>query len=55
MEWRPFRGNLLELLTDNPGTIEVENAYMKDFRQRLKSLVFSDSQVEVISGAGGES
>ncbi len=36
---QPFRRMLLDLLTDNPGTIEVEKAYLKDFRQGLKSLV----------------
>jgi arylsulfatase A-like enzyme len=36
---QPFRRMLLDLLTDNPGSIEVENAYMKAFRQGLKSLV----------------
>jgi hypothetical protein len=30
---------LLDLLTDNPGSPEVENAYMRAFRQSLKSLV----------------
>jgi arylsulfatase A-like enzyme len=34
-----FRRMLLKLLTDNPGSIEVENAYLKPFRQRLKTLV----------------
>jgi arylsulfatase A-like enzyme len=34
-----FRRILLKLLTDNPGSIEVENAYLKPFRQRLKTLV----------------
>ena len=36
---QPFRRMLLDLLTDNPGSIEVENAYLKAFRQGLKSLV----------------
>ena len=30
---------LLDVLTDNPGSIEVENAYLKPYRQWLKSLV----------------
>jgi arylsulfatase A-like enzyme len=34
-----FRRMLLKLLTDNPGSIEVENAYMKPYRQWLKILV----------------
>ena len=38
-----FRRMLLDVLTDNPGSIEVENAYLKPFRQWLKSLVQADS------------
>ena len=34
-----FRKMLLDVLTDNPGSIEVENTYLKAYRQRLKSLV----------------
>ena len=34
-----FRRTLLDMLTDTPGSIEVENAYLKAYRQRLKSLV----------------
>jgi arylsulfatase A-like enzyme len=34
-----FRRILLETLTDEPGSIEVENAYLKPFRLWLKSLV----------------
>jgi arylsulfatase A-like enzyme len=34
-----FRRLLLRVLTDNPGSIEVEKAYLKTFRQSLKSLV----------------
>ncbi len=34
-----FRSRLLKVLTDNPGSIEVENAYLKSYRQWLQSLV----------------
>ena len=30
---------LLDVLTDNPGSIEVEKAYLKAYRQWLKDLV----------------
>ena len=30
---------LLDALTDNPGSIEMEDTYLKAYRQRLKSLV----------------
>ena len=35
----PFRKMLLNLLTDNPGSIEIENAYLNVYRQRLKAVV----------------
>ena len=38
-----FRRMLLNELTDNPGSIEVENAYLKPYRQWLKSLVQTSS------------
>ena len=34
-----FRRMLLEVLTDDPGSIEVEKAYLGTYRQWLKSLV----------------
>ena len=34
-----FRRMLLEVLTANPGSIEVEKAYLKPYRQWLTSLV----------------
>ncbi len=43
-----FRRLLLEVLTDNRGSIEVENAYMKAFRKTLKSLVESPTSVTAI-------
>jgi hypothetical protein len=41
-----FRKLLLDVLTENPGSIEVENAYLKPYRQWLKSLVQTDTQPE---------
>jgi hypothetical protein len=38
-----FRRVLLDTLTDDRGTTEVENAYLKPYRQRLKSLVQASS------------
>jgi arylsulfatase A-like enzyme len=35
----PFRRLLLKVLTENPGTVEVERAYLKSFRQSLETLV----------------
>jgi hypothetical protein len=34
-----FRRMLLKVLSDNPGSIEVENAYLKAYRQTLASMV----------------
>ena len=34
-----YRKMLLDALTDNPGSIEMENTYLKSYRQRLKSIV----------------
>jgi arylsulfatase A-like enzyme len=36
---RPFRRQLLEVLTDNPGSVEVEKAYLKAYRKWLEALV----------------
>ena len=47
-EAEPFRRMLLEVLTSNPGSIEVENAYMKAFRQGLRSLVESPARATAI-------
>jgi arylsulfatase A-like enzyme len=38
-----YRKMLLDALTDDPGSIEVENAYLKAYRQRLKSIVEQNS------------
>ena len=34
-----FRRMLLEVLTENPGSIEVEKAYLETYRQWLEALV----------------
>ncbi len=34
-----LRKTLLEVLADSPGSIDVENTYLKSFRQQLQSLV----------------
>jgi arylsulfatase A-like enzyme len=34
-----FRKHLLEVLTENPGSVEVERAYLSHFRERLRDLV----------------
>ena len=36
---RPFRRQLLEVLTNNPGSAEVEKAYLEPYRNWLESLV----------------
>ena len=38
-----FRRMLLKELTESPGSIEVENAYLKPYKQWLKSLVQTNS------------
>ena len=47
---RPFRKMLLEVLTDNPGTIEVDNAYLGAYKQRLKALIAESSPRRVAAG-----
>jgi hypothetical protein len=39
-------------LTDNPGSIEVEDAYLKPYRQWLKSLVQVSSPAGPMAAAG---
>jgi hypothetical protein len=34
-----YRRMLLEVLTANPGSIEVEGAYLKSYRRDLKALI----------------
>ncbi len=45
-----FRRMLLEVLTDNPGSIEVENAYLEPYRQWLKALIQESSPRRVAAG-----
>jgi arylsulfatase A-like enzyme len=46
-----FRRMLLEVLTDNPGSIEVEKAYLESFRQDLKALIQESSPQRVAVGS----
>jgi len=39
-----FRKRLLDVLTDNPGSIKVEKAYLEPYRKWLESLVQGDSE-----------
>ena len=41
---------LLEVLTDNPGSIEVEKAYLEAYRQGLKALIQESSPQQVAAG-----
>ena len=41
-----FRRMLLEVLTDNPGSIEVEKTYLEPYRQWLKALIQESSAHE---------
>jgi arylsulfatase A-like enzyme len=45
-----FRRKLLEVLTDNPGSIEAEQAYLKPYRQELKALIQESSPQRVADG-----
>jgi arylsulfatase A-like enzyme len=45
-----FRRMLLEMLTDNPGSNEVEEFYLKTYRQGLKALVQESSSRQVAAG-----
>jgi arylsulfatase A-like enzyme len=38
-----FRKRLLKVLSDDPGPVEVERAYLQTYRQRLKSAVGEDA------------
>ncbi len=42
---------LLEVLTDNPGSVEVEEAYLKSYRQWLAALVHRPDSTIAISAA----
>jgi hypothetical protein len=45
-----FRKMLFEVLTDNPGSIEVEKAYLEDYKQRLRALIPDSSLPRVAAG-----
>ncbi len=45
-----FRRMLLEVLTENPGSIEVEEAYLEPYRQGLKALIQESSPQRVAAG-----
>ena len=36
---RAFRGELLDILKDEPGSIEVERTYLNPYRRRLESVI----------------
>ena len=46
-----FRKALLDMLTQNPGSTEVEAAYLKSYRQRLEDLVAQPDPATTISAA----
>jgi arylsulfatase A-like enzyme len=46
-----FRRMLLEMLTDNPGSVEVEETYLKSYRQWLSTLVHDSDRTIAISAA----
>ncbi len=45
-----FRKKLLEVLTDNPGSIEVNKAYLDAYKQGLKALIAESSPRRVAAG-----
>jgi hypothetical protein len=45
-----FRKMLLEALTDNPGSIEVEKAYLEAYKQGLHALIPDSSLRRVAAG-----
>ena len=45
-----FRKMLLEVLTENPGSIEAEGTYLEPYRQGLKALVQEGSPPQVAAG-----
>ena len=46
-----FRKLLLEMLTDNPGSAEVETAYLKSYREWLEALVHEGDATVAVSDA----
>ena len=47
----PFRKMLLEVLTANPGSVEVERAYLEPYRKWLEALVQSPPEPIATSAA----
>jgi arylsulfatase A-like enzyme len=45
-----FRKTLLEVLTENPGSVEVEEAYLDAYKQALKAIIPESSPRRVASG-----
>ena len=45
-----FRKMLVEVLTDNPGSIEVDKAYLEAYKQGLKALIPESSPRRVAAG-----
>ena len=45
-----YRGKLLKVLNDNPGTAEVEHGYLERFRQQLGSLAAESPPSQVAIG-----
>jgi arylsulfatase A-like enzyme len=48
-----FRKLLLEMLTDNPGSAEVETAYLKSYREWLEALVHEGDATVAVSSVDG--
>ena len=48
-----FRKMLLEFLRDNPASVEVENAYLTGYRQRLIAAHHDDSLASVLKRSPG--
>ena len=48
--WSLFRKMLLEVLTDNPGSIEVDKAYLEAYKQGLQALIPESSPGRVAAG-----
>jgi hypothetical protein len=45
-----FRRMLLDVLNDNPGSVEVEKAYLANYRRWLEELVHGDSAQALVGG-----
>jgi hypothetical protein len=45
-----FRKMLLEVLTENPGSAEVETAYLKTYKEGLRALILDSSLPRIATG-----